>query len=138
MASNACGATPKNKNPPSSGQKMETRKFFQCRNLKCHKPAMDGYACCSRECRMQVPTCVVRGCTNAVEGPGIYKGLVYPEVSYSAKCYHHGGRIEYDGDPQYNLKRRKVTYYRWDTGPWKKMNQSELSVGWAGRLPKNV
>lgn len=103
---------------------MEFKDFYKCRNNKCDQPANDSYSCCSISCRNLVPTCDVENCKNAVEGPSIYKGI----DTYSTKCYNHGGRISYDGEPQ-NMKRLKIKYVRvLPNGKWVKCNKYDFGT----------
>ena len=81
--------------------------MYACRYSFCSKPANGEYACCSKECRDKVRTCSEPDCKNATE-PGIWKGSAQV---YSEKCYNHGGRMEFDGEPQ-DYKREKLMYVK--------------------------
>jgi hypothetical protein len=91
---------------------LEIAKMYPCRYSFCGNPANGKYACCSKECRAKVPTCKEPGCKNATE-PGIWKGSAQV---YSAMCYNHGGRIEFDQEPQNHMKREKLTYIKTKNG----------------------
>ena len=86
---------------------------FVCRNAICSLPAKKGTSCCSQHCRDGVPNCNVENCMNAVEG-GISNGA----GCYGVKCYNHGGRFHFDGDPQDDIKPEKLTFVNTVEG-WK-------------------
>jgi hypothetical protein len=76
--------------------------LFPCRRPGCNKPARENTACCSQLCREAVPNCNIKDCNNAVEY-SIYKGIDMP----GNRCYKHGGRIMYDGDPSGVIRKKR-------------------------------
>lgn len=57
-----------------------------CRRHGCENKHIPYHACCSKECRLLVPTCDIDKCLNAVEKLYKYDGT---EDGYTQQCFGH-------------------------------------------------